>query len=209
MLVPPPTTKLTEGFIVPLVKLNVVLETVNVVQLIVSAIVGIPEYKVTAPVVFPLYVNVPEPRIFTVNEVYVPLDDNVKPVKSIVVVPKVNEVVPKSSFFKTPLVVIVATEAPVVNVKFGGKDVEPLVPQVNVLATLMSSTVNPPGPEHENLLITAILSTTVAAVVCVSCILPALVVPKLIERVLETLELNIPVLNVTPSANVNIPPLSV
>ena len=43
--------------------------------------------------------------------------------------------------------VIVATDAPVVNVKLGALvDVPPVVPQVNVLVTLIAATVNPPVP---------------------------------------------------------------
>ena len=42
---------------------------------------------------------------------------------------------------------IVATLAPVVNVKFGALDVvPPVAPTLNVLVLLMSATVNPPVP---------------------------------------------------------------
>jgi hypothetical protein len=40
-------------------------------------------------------------------------------------------------------------------------------------------------------------------------ILPALALPNAIARVLVLLELNIPVLRVTPSANVNVPAVNV
>ena len=40
-------------------------------------------------------------------------------------------------------------------------------------------------------------------------IFPALALPNAIERVLATLELNIPVDKVTPSANVNVPAVNV
>lgn len=44
-------------------------------------------------------------------------------------------------------VVIVATDAPVVNVKFGAfADVPPVVPHVKVLVLLIAATVNPPVP---------------------------------------------------------------
>ena len=74
---PEVTTKLVEGFIVPEVKLNVGPLTVNVVHVTVSAIVGEPSNRVTAAVVFPLYVTVPDARKFKINAVYVPVDDSV------------------------------------------------------------------------------------------------------------------------------------
>ena len=69
--------------------------------------------------------------------------------------------------------------------------------------------MNPPEPVYVNPVRSAMLNTTVAAVVCVRLILPALVLPNAIERVFELLELNIPVVNVTPSANVNVPAVNV
>ena len=45
----------------------------------------------------------------------------------------------------------------------------------------------------------------VAAVVCVRLMFPALALPNAIERVLAPLALNIPVVNVTESANINAP----
>ena len=143
--------------------------------------------------------------------VYVPVAESVRfPAIFNVVVPKVNEVVPKLRFLNQPPVFSVATDAPVVNVKFGALVESPaLLPQLNVLVLLIAATVNPPDPVYVKLVRVAILNTVVAAVVCVSCILPALALPNCIERVFELLELNIPVLNVTPSANVNVPAVSV
>lgn len=96
MKVNPPevTTKLVEGFIVPEVKLNVGPFTVNVVHVTVSAIVGEPSNRVTAAVVFPLYVTVPDARKFRINAVYVPVDDSVIEFTFSVDAACVNEVVP-------------------------------------------------------------------------------------------------------------------
>ena len=102
---------------------------------------------VNAVIVFPLLVIVPVPRMAAVNVVYVPLLDNVNEFKFSVVVPGLNEVVPKSSVLNQLPVVIVAILAPVVNVKFGALDVvPPVVPKAKVLVTAMSATVNPPVP---------------------------------------------------------------
>ena len=94
--------------------------------------------------------------------------------------------------------VIVATCAPVVNVRFGALDVVPpaVLPQVNVLVTAMSATVNPPVPVYVNAVRVAILNTVVAAVVCDNTILP---VPNAIARVLVLFELNIPVVRINPA----------
>ena len=96
------------------------------------------------------------------------------------------------------------------NVRLGAiADVPPVVPQVNVLVTDIAGTVNPPEPVVVNPVRVAILSTTVAAVVCVKFILPALALPNAIERVLVLLELNMPVPNVKPSPIVNVPAVRV
>jgi hypothetical protein len=87
-------TKLVDGFIVPEVKLNAGPLTVNVVHVIVLAIVGEPSKRVTAAVVFPLYVTVPDARKFKINAVYVPVDDSVMLFTFSVDAACVNEVVP-------------------------------------------------------------------------------------------------------------------
>ena len=125
---------------------------------------------INATIVLALVVTVLVPRIDAVSPVYVPLDDNVKsPSMFSDVVPGLNDVVPKSRLLNQLPVVSVATLAPVVNAKFGAVVVEP--PEVlateNVLVLLMSATVNPPEPVHENPPAAAMFSTTVAAVVCV------------------------------------------
>ena len=95
--------------------------------------------------VFALVVIVPVPTIVAVNAVYVPLLDNVNPFKFNVVVPGLNEVVPKSNVLNQLAVVSVATLAPVVNVKFGALDVVPpaVLPQVNVLVTASDQVIEP------------------------------------------------------------------
>jgi hypothetical protein len=162
-------------------------------------------------VVLLLLVMVPVPNMVRVMVVYVPVADNVKsPAMFSAVVPGLNEVVPKFRLSNQPAVVNVATDAPVVNVKFTAFAVDPpVVPNVNVRVLAMFATVKPPGPVYENPVTMAILNTTVAAVVCVRLILPALVLPNATDRVLTLVELNIPVANVTPSANVNVPAVKV
>jgi hypothetical protein len=143
--------------------------------------------------------------------VYVPLDDNTKlPFIFKVVVPSVNDVEPKSRLLNQLAVVNVATEAPVVNVRFTAVVVEPpVVPNVSVRVLAMSATVNPPGPVYVKPVTVAMFSTVVAAVVCVRFILPAEELPNAIARVPVPVELNMPVSNVTPSASVSVPAVRV
>jgi len=166
---------------------------------------------VNAAIVFPFGVIVPVPVIVGLNAVYVPVLDNVNPFKFSAVVPGLKEVVPKFNVLNQPAVVIVAILAPVVNVKLGALVVVPpaVLPKLNVLATAISATVNPPVPVQVNPVTVAILNTVVAAVVCVRLMFPALALPNAIARVLVLFELNIPVVNVTPSANVNVPAVKV
>ena len=154
--------------------------------------------------VFPLLVIVPVLLIVALNEVYVPPLDNVMVFTFTEVVPGSNEVVPKYSVLNQLPVVSVATLAPVVNVKFGALVVVPpaVLPQVNVLGVDMSGTVNPPGPVRVNPVRVAIVNASVF-------IFPGLALPNAIERVVELLELNPATVNVTPSANVNVPAVNV
>lgn len=63
-------------------------------------------------------------------------------------------------------VVNVATDAPVVNVKFGAlAEVPPVVPHVKVFVALIATTVNPPVPVYVKPVSVAMLNTVVAAVV--------------------------------------------
>ena len=159
----------------------------------------------------PLNVYVAVARGLMVVVVYVPVDDSVRfPAMFNVVVPGLKPVVPKFKFLNQPAVVNVAMLAPVVNVKFTAFDKEPpVVPNVNILVLPILATVNPPGPVYVKLVTTAILNTTVAAVVCVRLMLPPTVLPNAIARTPAPVELNMPVLRVTPSANVNAPAVSV
>lgn len=76
--VPEVITKLAEGFIVPVVKLNVGPLTTKEVHIQVSAKVGLPANNVIVPVDLPLHVIVPEPTKFTVMLLVVFIDaDNV------------------------------------------------------------------------------------------------------------------------------------
>lgn len=166
---------------------------------------------VNGPSDLPLKIYVAVARGLMVVVVYVPVDDSVRfPAIFNVVVPGLKPVVPKSKFLNQPAVVNVAMLAPVVNVKFTAFDKEPpVVPNVNVLVLPIFATVNPPGPVYVKLVTTAILNTTVAAVVCVRLMLPALALPNAIERTPVPVELNMPALRVTPSASVNVPAVNV
>lgn len=150
-----------------------------------------------------------------VNVLYTPVAESVRlPAMFNAVVPGLKAVVPKSKFLNQPPVVIVAMDAPVVNVKLTAFDREPpaapaVVPYVNVLVLPILATVKPPGPVYVNPVSVAILSTTVVAVVWVRSMFPGLVLPNAIERVLVVAELNMPVAKVTPSANVNVPAVNV
>ena len=150
----------------------------------------------SATMVFPFEVIVPVPAIVTLNEVYVPVLDNVNAFKfSDAKVAGLNEVVPKSSLlYQVPPapVVNVAILAPVVNVKFGALDDVPpeVTPTVNDLVTDMAATVNPPVPVQVNPIILDMSNTVVPAVVCDNTILP---VPNAIARVKLLVERNLPV----------------
>jgi hypothetical protein len=105
--------------------------------------------------------------------VYTPPEESVRsPAMFNEVVPGLKDVEPKVKFLNQLPVVIVATEAPVVNVTFTAFVVDPpVVPNVNVRVLAMSATVNPPVPVYVKLVTMAILNTVVAAVVCVRLIL--------------------------------------
>ena len=165
-----------------------------------------------ASVALALLVILPVPTMVGVMVVYVPVADNVRsPAMFSAVVPGLNEVVPKFRLSNQLAVVNVATDAPVVNVKPGALVTEPpaVAPKLNVLVLLISATVNPPVPVRVNPVAVAMFNTVVVAVVCVRLMLPALVLPKAIERTPAPVELNMPVVSVAPSANVNVPAVNV
>jgi len=195
------------GVIVPLVKLNVAPFTSTVEHKSVPLIVVEPFNKTRAAIVFPLPVSVPVSTIFKVTFVYEPLDDSVIVSTFIIVVDTLDEVVPKSRLLNQLPEPIVIPEAPLPNVKFGALVAVPpaVLPQLNDLVLPIAATVNPPGPVYVNPVRVAIFSTVEAAVVFVKFILLALALPNCIERVLEPLELNEPILNVIPSANISEP----
>lgn len=146
-----------------------------------------------------------------VNVGYAPAADNVKLLTMFrFVVPGLNDVDPKFRFLYQPPVASVPTLAPVVNVRLTAFVVDPPVaPNWNVLVLPISATVNPPGPVYENPVTVVMPNTTVADVVCVRLMFPAVVLPKAIERVLVLLEVNIPVDRITLSAKVNVPAVKV
>jgi len=106
-------------------------------------------------------------------------------------------------------VVNVGMAAPPVIESFGALlELPPVVPKVNVAVTPMEL-VKPPGPDSVNPVAMAMLSTVVAAVVCVRLIFPAVVLPNAMDRELALVELKMPVASVAPSANVNVPAVNV
>ena len=83
---------------------------------------------ISVGIVRPLLVRVPVPTMFGIKVVYVPLLDNVRlPTMNTFVAVGSNDVVPKVKFLNQLLLVRLATEAPVVNVKFGAFVVDPPV----------------------------------------------------------------------------------
>lgn len=187
----------------------------NVAKLIVPAVctydvhpnaaakvtVPAPLFTVNAAIVLPLGVMVPVPTAFILKEVKVPPVDSVKPFKFNVVAAIANAVVPKFKMLNQLAVVMVAIAVPApVKERFGAfVVVPPVVPNVNVLV-IEASAENPPVPVQVNPVAVAKFNTVVAAVVCVSNILPT---PNKIERVAVPDEVNIPVFKLKPlSANV-------
>jgi len=154
----------------------------------------------------PLLVILPAPDVTTDKLVNVPPADKTKLSMFTDVAGIANAVVPKSNVLNQLPVVIVAIPVPLpVRVKFGLLVAEPpVVPNTYVLV-IDASAVNPPVPVYVNPVAVAIDNTVVAAVVCANTILP---LPKLIERVLVLLELNIPVVSVNP-ANAKVPDVNV
>ena len=155
-----------------------------------------------ARMVLPLLRIPPVSTIFKLNDVNVPLADNViVPDIFNVVAARAKAVVPKLRLSNQlpDVSVIIATPAPV-NDKLGAFVLEPpVVPNTHVLVTAALA-VNPPVPVYVKLVASAILNTVCAAVVCASTILFE---PKEIALVLVLLELKIPVVrSKPPSANV-------
>ena len=144
----------------------------NVAKLIVPAvIVKVVQFNAAANVVVPaplLITNgpnvvlvfgviVPVPRIVAVKLVNTPAPlDKVKLFKFKFVVERVNAVVPKLSVLNQLPVVSVATDEPLLNVKFGALVEEPpVVPNINVLVTDIIL-VNPPVPVYVKLVASVI-----------------------------------------------------
>ena len=103
---------------------------------------------VNPPIVLPLGVTVPVPRIFTVPiPVYVPPLDSVNALRFVAPIVEAKAVVPKSNLLNQLLVVIVSIAVPEpVNVKLGLLvALPPVVPNVNVLV-MSAAAVNPPVP---------------------------------------------------------------
>ena len=130
---------------------------------------------------------------------------NVKLFKTNEVAATVNAVEPKSRVLKQLLVVNVATAVPLpVSVRLGALlEATPAVLPTEYVLVMAASAVKPPAPVQVNPVAVATFSTVVAAVVCTNAMLPE---PNATLRVVEPLELNIPVVNVNPArANVPLP----
>ena len=132
-----------------------------------------------------------------VSPVYVPPVANVSVLTNTVVAAGVAVVPVKSKVLNQLLVVIVGMAAPLVIAKFGALVAEPpaVDPKLNVLVTARLDTNPPPLSVNVKLVASAILSTVVAAVVCVSTMLFD---PNTIALVLALLELKIPVVKSLP-----------
>ena len=152
---------------------------------------------VNAAMVLELPLIVPMPPKIAVNPVNVPPELSVRALKVNAVVPGLKAVVPKSNLLKKLPVVSVCTAVPdPVSVKFGALELEPAaVPTVNI-RVILAAAVKPPVPVAVKLVTVGITRLTAAAVVVANTILPD---PNAILRVLELLELNVPVVNVYPA----------
>ena len=181
---------------VPLFK---VVATVAVVNVTAPASVVVPPGQLTviSTIGLPLGVNVPVPPKIAVNPVNVPPELNVKLPKVNDVVPGLKAVVPKSTLLKKPVLVIVCTAVPdPVNVKLTPLEIVPLEEaQLNV-RVISAAAVKPPVPVNEKPMAIPILRLVAPAVVVANTMLP---VPNAILRVLELVELNVPVVNVYPA----------
>jgi hypothetical protein len=173
-----------------------------------SANVVVPDVLliVNAAIGLLLDVIVPVPRILAVKLVNTPAPlAKVKLFKFNDVAGTVNAVVPKLSVLNQLPELNVATDEPLLSVKFGALVDEPLVvPKLKVLVVLIVL-VKPPVPVYVKLVASAILNTVASAVVVANTILPA---PNVIERVFVLVETNVPVVKVNP-ANANVPEVSV
>ena len=157
-------------------------------------------------VVLALLVSVPVPTNVGVKLVNIPVADNVNPLRFNEVAAIVKAVVPKSSLLNQLLVMSVAIEEPLINVKFGALVAVPpdVSPKRSVLVTDIV-VVNPPVPDQVKLVAVGISNTPTPDDVFANTIL---FVPKFIERANVLLELNIPVVNVKPPRS-NVPVFNV
>jgi hypothetical protein len=152
---------------------------------------------VNAAIVLPLLRILPVPTVFRVSDVNVPPDDNVRSLAMFnVVAGRAKAVVPNVRLSNQLAVVSVMIAMPVpVNDRLGALvAVPPVVPNTHVLV-IAAFVVNPPVPVQVKPVAIAMLNTVVAAVVCDSTML---FVPNAIDRVLELLELKIPVVKLKP-----------
>jgi hypothetical protein len=190
---------------VPAVRVVVTVAAVND-KALPRVVVAFGQFTVNETSDLPLVVTVPVPIVVTVNPVYVPVEDSVKPLRLIDIAASVNPVVPKSNLPSVPELTIVATAVPLpVNVRFGALvAVPPTVGIVNVLV-IAAEAVNPPVPETEKFVAVLRFNTVVPAVVCANTILPVL---KAIARTPVPSPLNIPVVRVNP-AKFSVPATSV
>ena len=149
--------------IVPAVCVNVV--TLNAAD---NVTVPTPLLTINPAIVFALLVIVPVPAAVIDKLVYVPPAAKVKlPVTFTVDTAGVAVEPVKSKLLNQLPVVNVGILAPAVIARLGAVVIEPpaVVPQVNDLVSVVISAVKPPVPDQVKLVRSAILNTTVAAVV--------------------------------------------
>ena len=190
---------------------NVVVAVAPVVNASLNDVVPDTLLIVSARIVLPLLIILPVPTMFRVSDVKVPPDDSVRsPAMFNVVVGRAKAVDPKVRFLikLVDVMVTIAIPAPVSDT-LAALVASPAVAAMLIVLVTEASVVNPPGPVKVKLVAVAIDNTVAAAVVVDRVILPAVALPNAIERVLLLLELNIPVVRVTPSANVNVPAVNV
>lgn len=164
--------------------------------------------RVVPAIDLPADIKVKDATNVGLKDVYVPPEARVRFPATLMMVMTFDVLPVKLIFLKKLLVVIVNVDDPALTVRFGAFEVEPPVVPKTIVAVAAIFLVNaPPLVVSVKLVAVAISKTVVEAVVLVNAMFAD---PKVMERVLELLELKMPVLNVkvlsasVPAVSVNV-----
>lgn len=164
--------------------------------------------RVVPAIDLPADIKVEDATNVGLKDVYVPPEARVRFPATLMMVMTLDVLPVKLIFLKKLLVVIVNVDDPALTVRFGAFEVEPPVVPKTIVAVAAIFLVNaPPLVVSVKLVAVAISKTVVEAVVLVNAMFAD---PKVMERVLELLELKMPVLNVkvlsasVPAVSVNV-----